>query len=67
MALALLIAQGLFLPAGDAWPALLYGTLGGLIQVAWSLLVWLAADRAADEPEKAWSGREARRRACAPT
>jgi hypothetical protein len=57
--LAMLIAQGLFLPAGDAGAALLYGTLGGLAQVAWSLLVWLARDRAADEPEKAWSGREA--------
>jgi uncharacterized membrane protein YccC len=57
--LAMLIAQGLFLPAGDAGPALLYGTLGGLTQVAWSLVVWLAADRAADQPEKAWSGREA--------
>jgi uncharacterized membrane protein YgaE (UPF0421/DUF939 family) len=57
--LAMLIAQGLFLPAGDAGPALLYGTLGGLTQVAWSLIVWLATDRAADEPEKAWSGREA--------
>jgi len=57
--LAMLIAQGLFLPAGDAAPALLYATLGGLTQVAWSLLVWLATDRAADEPEKAWGGREA--------
>ncbi len=57
--LAMLIAQGLFLSAGDAAPALLYGTLGGLTQVAWSLIVWIAADRTADEPEKAWSGREA--------
>ena len=57
--LAMLIAQGLFLPAGDAGPALLYGTLGGLTQVAWSLIVWLATDRADDEPEKAWSGRGA--------
>jgi hypothetical protein len=57
--LAMLIAQGLFLPAGDAGAALLYGTLGGLTQVAWSLIVWIAADRAADQPEKAWSGREA--------
>jgi uncharacterized membrane protein YgaE (UPF0421/DUF939 family) len=57
--LAMLIAQGLFLPTGDAAPALLYGTLGGLAQVAWSLIVWIATDRKADEPEKAWSGREA--------
>lgn len=53
--LGMLIAQGLFLPASDALPALAYGTLGGLAQVAWSLLVWVAVDRAADEPEKAWS------------
>ena len=55
VALSCLIAQGLLLPAGDAWPALLYATLGGLAQAAWSLIVWVAADRAADEPEKAWS------------
>jgi hypothetical protein len=53
--LAILIAQGLFLPATDALPALAFGTLGGLTQVAWSLIVWLVRDRAADEPEKAWS------------
>jgi hypothetical protein len=53
--LAMLIAQGLLLPASDAWPALAYGTLGALAQVAWSLLVWVAFDRAADEPERAWS------------
>jgi hypothetical protein len=53
--LGMLIAQGLFLPATDAWPALAYATLGGLIQAAWSLLVWVAVDREADEPEKAWN------------
>jgi hypothetical protein len=53
--LAMLIAQGLFLPATDALPALAFGTLGGLTQVAWSLIVWLVRDRATDEPEKAWS------------
>jgi uncharacterized membrane protein YgaE (UPF0421/DUF939 family) len=57
--LAMLISQGLFLPTSDAWPALAYATLGALTQVAWSLLVWLATDRDADEPEEAWSGREA--------
>jgi hypothetical protein len=59
VALACLIAQGLLLPASDAGPALLYGTIGGFSQVAWSLIVWIAADRAADEPEKAWNGRRA--------
>ena len=57
--LAMLISQGLFLPASDAWPALAYATLGALTQVAWLLLVWRATDRDADEPEEAWSGREA--------
>lgn len=59
VALACLIAQGLFLPAGDAWPALLYGTAGGFAQVLWSLIVWVAVDRAADQPEKAWNTRRA--------
>jgi hypothetical protein len=54
--LAMMIAQGLFLPVSDALPALLWGTVGALLQVAWSLIVWVALDRAADEPEKAWSG-----------
>lgn len=53
--LGVLISQGLFLPAGDAWPALAYATLGGLTQVAWSLLVWVAVDRTAEETEKGWS------------
>jgi len=57
--LAMLIAQGLFLPAGDAAAALLWGTIGALTQVAWSLVVWLATDREADEPEKAWDARAA--------
>jgi hypothetical protein len=56
VALACLIAQGLFLPVSDAWPALLYGTIGGFTQVAWSLIVWITADHASDEPEKAWNG-----------
>ncbi len=53
--LGMLIAQGLLLPASDALPALAYATLGGLTQVAWSLIVWVARDREADEPEKAWN------------
>ncbi|HEX5592176.1 MAG TPA: FUSC family protein [Solirubrobacterales bacterium] len=54
--LAMLIAQGLFLPAAEALPALLWGTIGALTQVAWSLIVWVAFDKGADEPEKAWDG-----------
>ena len=57
--LAMMIAQGFFLGTGDALPALLWGTVGGLTQMAWSLLVWLAFDKAADQPENAWDGRAA--------
>jgi hypothetical protein len=60
VALALLIAQGLFLPAGDAAPALLYATAGGLMQAAWSLAVWAVADRADDDEASGWNTRAAR-------
>jgi hypothetical protein len=53
VAVALMLAQGLFLPASDALPALLYGTVGGLIQAAWAGCVWLAGDRASDN-ESGW-------------
>lgn len=55
VALALMVAQGLFLPTEDAAPALLYATLGGLMQAAWSLIVWVFADRAADDEESGWN------------
>jgi hypothetical protein len=48
VAVALMISQGLFLPAHDALGALAYGTAGGAIQAAWAGIVWLAGDRAAD-------------------
>jgi hypothetical protein len=57
--LALLIAQGLFLPASDAAPAMLYATLGGLMQAAWSLIVWVVADRAVTDEESGWNAHEA--------
>jgi hypothetical protein len=57
--LAMLIAQGLFVPAGDADAALLWGTVGALAQVAWSLVVWLAEDKDADGADKAWDARAA--------
>jgi fusaric acid resistance family protein len=50
---ALMLAQGLFLPVHDTLPALLYGTLGGLIQAAWAGLVWLVYDRDSDN-ESGW-------------
>jgi hypothetical protein len=50
---ALMIAEGLFLPVHDALPALLYGTVGGLIQAAWAACVWLVYDRDSDN-ESGW-------------
>jgi hypothetical protein len=57
VSLALMIGQGLFLAPADAWPALLYATVGGLSQALWSSLVWLCADRAADEEAGGWNTR----------
>jgi hypothetical protein len=58
---ALMISQGLFLPAHDALPALLYGTLGGLIQAAWAGCVWLVYDREADNAS-GWNWSRTKRR-----
>lgn len=55
VSLALIIGQGLLLAPADAWPALLYATAGGLSQAFWSLLVWLGADRAADDEAGGWN------------
>jgi fusaric acid resistance family protein len=55
VSLALMVAQGLFLPTEDAAPALLWATVGALGQALWSLLVWLFYDRAAVEGESGWS------------
>jgi Fusaric acid resistance protein-like len=59
VSLALLVAQGLFLPTEDAAPALLYATIGALGQSLWSLLVWVFADRAADDEASGWDTRAA--------
>ncbi len=59
VSLALMVAQGLFLPAEDAAPALLYATIGALGQSLWSLLVWVFADRAADDEASGWNTRAA--------
>ena len=53
-ALTLLVAQGLFLEVGDAAPALLWGTVGGLTQVLWSLIVWVAIDRCRRGEPSGW-------------
>jgi hypothetical protein len=57
VALALMVAQGLFLSTDEVLPALLWATVGGLAQSAWSLLVWFFADRAADDEESGWNTR----------
>jgi hypothetical protein len=58
---ALMISQGLFLPAQDTLPALLYGTVGGLTQAAWAAIVWLAYDRESDN-ESGWDWSRTRSR-----
>ena len=61
VALALMVAQGFFLPVDDALPALLWGTVGGLTQVAWSLLVWVVAERRARGEPSGWDCARGRR------
>ncbi len=56
-ALTLLVAQGLFLEVDEALPALLWGTVGGLIQVLWSLIVWVAVDRCRRGEPSGWDRR----------
>jgi len=53
-ALTLLVSQGLFLEVDDALPALLWGTVGGLTQVLWSLAVWAAVDRCKRGEPSGW-------------
>jgi hypothetical protein len=61
VALALMVAQGFFLPADEALPALGWVTLGALTQVLWSLLVWVFHEgRARNEPS-GWDWGEVRR------
>ncbi|MDQ2622861.1 MAG: FUSC family protein [Actinomycetota bacterium] len=45
ISLALLIAQGLFLPVADIPPAFLWVAVGGLAQALWSAMVWVVHDR----------------------
>lgn len=59
VALSLLIAQDLPLDAGDALPALLLATAGGLLQAAFSLCIWVAGDREEEGGGSAWSTRAA--------
>ena len=51
VSLALMVAQGLFLPADETLPALVWVTVGGFTQTAWSLFVWVFAEhRGRGEP-----------------
>jgi Fusaric acid resistance protein-like len=59
VALGLLVAQGFFLPVSDVPQALLYVTVGGLLQASWSLLVWAAADRSDEDAASGWSSERA--------
>jgi hypothetical protein len=61
VALSLLIAQGLSMDASDAPAAFIFSTAGGLLQAAWSLLVFAAGDRDPESPEDAWDSDRARR------
>jgi hypothetical protein len=55
VALSLLIAQDLPLDLGDALPALLLATAGGLLQAAFSLCVWVLGDRDEEGGESGWN------------
>jgi hypothetical protein len=61
VALSLLISQDLPLDLGDALPALLLATAGGLLQAAFSLCVWAAGDRDEEGGESGWDWPAARR------
>lgn len=57
VALALMVAQGLFLETSEILPALLWGTVGGLVQALWSLILWVVVDRAARGEPSGWDAR----------
>jgi hypothetical protein len=61
VALALLIAQDLPLDRGDALPALLLATAGGLLQAVFSLCVWAVGDREEEGGESGWNASAAAR------
>jgi hypothetical protein len=54
VSLALMVAQGFFLPVDYALPALGWVMVGGLTQVAWSLIVWVVAERRARGEPSGW-------------
>jgi hypothetical protein len=60
VALSLLICQDLPLDLGDALPALLLATAGGLLQAGFSLLVWALGDREEQGGASGWNWPQAR-------
>jgi len=61
VALALMVAQGFFLPVDEALPALGWVTLGAFTQVLWSLLVWVFYERRARGEPSGWDWPEFRK------
>jgi Fusaric acid resistance protein-like len=59
VALALLVSQGLGIPAAHTPEALLFAALGGLLQVVFSLCVYAAGDRTEEGGAEGWSTRGA--------
>jgi fusaric acid resistance family protein len=59
VALALVVSQGLGIPASHAFEALLFTALGGLLQAAFSLCVFAAGDREEEGGEAGWNTRAA--------
>ena len=55
VALSLLITQGLPVDAGDAGAGLLFGTLGGIAQATFSLIVFACGERRRDAGENRWN------------
>jgi hypothetical protein len=61
VALALLVSQGLGIPAAHAPEALGFAVIGGAMQAAFSLLVWALGDRTEPEGASGWSWPETKR------
>jgi hypothetical protein len=59
VALALLVSQGLGIPVAHTPEALLFATLGGLLQAAFSLCVYAVDDRMEEGGDAAWDTRVA--------
>jgi len=59
VALALVVSQGLGIPASHAFEALLFTALGGLLQAAFSLCVFAAGDREEEGGDAGWDTRAA--------